>query len=94
MPNRVLTTPVTELDFGRIKQNLKNYLAGSNEFSDFDYEGSGMNILLDLLAYNTHYTAMYANMLAAESFIDSAVLRRSLVSLAKNLGYVPNSKVA
>ena len=94
MPNRVLNTPVTELDFDGIKQNLKDYLATSGEFADFDYEGSGINILLDLLAYNTHYTGMYANMLAAESFMDSAVLRRSIVSLAKNLGYVPNSKVS
>jgi hypothetical protein len=94
MPNRVVTTPVTELDFFAIKENLKTYLSGTSEFSDFDYEGSGINILLDLLAYNTHYTAVYANMLAAESFIDSAVMRRSLVSLGKNLGYVPNSSTA
>lgn len=93
MPNRVLT-PVTELDFDGIKQNLKNYLSTTTEFSDFDFEGSGINVLLDLLAYNTHYTAMYANMLAAESFLDSAVMRKSLVSLAKNLGYVPNSSNA
>lgn len=94
MPNRALTTPVTDLDFDGIKENLKTFLSGTNEFSDFDYEGSGTNILLDLLAYNTHYMALYANMLAAESFIDSAVLRRSIVSLAKNLGYVPNSRNA
>lgn len=90
MANRVLT-PVTELDFDRIKENLKNYLSTTSEFSDYNFEGSGMSVLLDLLAYNTHYTAMYANMLAAESFLDSAVLRKSIVSLAKNLGYVPNS---
>ena len=94
MPNRALTTPVTDLDFDGIKENLKTFLSGTNEFSDFDYEGSGTNILLDLLAYNTHYMALYANMLASESFIDSAVLRRSIVSLAKNLGYVPNSRNA
>lgn len=93
MANRILT-PVTELDFDGIKQNLKNYLSTTNEFSDYDYEGAGINILLDLLAYNTHYTAMYANMLAAESFLDSAILRKSVVSLAKNLGYVPDSKNA
>ena len=94
MPNRALTTPVTNLDFDGIKENLKTYLAGTNEFSDFDYEGSGINILLDVLAYNTHYMALYANMVASESFMDSAVLRRSVVSLAKNLGYVPNSRNA
>jgi hypothetical protein len=93
MPNRVLT-PITELDFDGIKQNLKNYLSTTSEFSDYDYEGAGINVLLDLLAYNTHYTAMYANMIAAESFIDSAIMRKSIVSLAKNLGYVPNSKNA
>ena len=94
MPNRVLTTPVTELDFLSIKENLKSYLSNTSEFGDFDYEGAGINVLLDLLAYNTHYTAVYANMVAAESFIDSAVMRRSLVSLGKNLGYVPNSMTA
>lgn len=94
MPNRVLTTPVTELDFLAIKENLKSYLSNTSEFGDFDYEGAGINVLLDLLAYNTHYTALYANMVAAESFIDSAVMRRSLVSLGKNLGYVPNSMTA
>ena len=93
MPNRTLI-PVTELDFDGIKQNLKNYLSTTQEFSDYDYEGAGINVLLDLLAYNTHYTAMYANMLAAESFIDSAVMRKSIVSLAKNLGYIPNSRNA
>lgn len=93
MANRVLT-PVTELDFDRIKENLKNYLSTTDEFSDYNFEGSGISVLLDLLAYNTHYTAMYANMLAAESFLDSAVLRKSIVSLAKNLGYVPNSMTA
>jgi hypothetical protein len=94
MPNRALTTPVTNLDFDSIKNNLKTYLSGTEEFSDFDYEGSGINVLLDLLAYNTHYMALYTNMLASESFIDSAVLRRSIVSLAKNLGYVPKSRVS
>lgn len=94
MPNRALTTPVTNLDFESIKNNLKTYLSGTSEFSDFDYEGSGISVLLDLLAYNTHYTGLYANMLASESFIDSAILRRSVVSLAKNLGYVPDSNVA
>lgn len=93
MPNRALS-PITEVDFEGIKTNLKNYLSGTPEFTDYDFEGSGMNILLDVLAYNTHYMAMYANMLAAESFIDSALLRRSIVSLAKNLGYVPSSDTA
>ena len=93
MPNRALL-PITEIDFEGIKTNLKNYLSTTTEFSDYDYEGAGINILLDLLAYNTHYTAMYANMLAAESFIDSAMLRKSVVSLAKNLGYIPFSSTS
>jgi len=93
MPNRALL-PITRIDFEGIKTNLKNYLANTTEFSDYDYEGAGINILLDLLAYNTHYTAMYANMLAAESFMDSALLRKSVVSLAKNLGYIPFSSTS
>lgn len=94
MPNRALTTPVTNLDFDSIKNNLKSYLSTTEEFSDFDYEGSGINVLLDLLAYNTHYMALYTNMLASESFMDSAILRRSIVSLAKNLGYTPDSRTS
>ena len=83
---------ITELDFDQIKTALKTYLSGQSEFQDYDFTGSAMNILLDVLAYNTHYNGFYANMLASEMFLDSATLRSSIVSLAKHLGYVPSSK--
>jgi len=82
---------VTELDFDSIKSNLKNYLRQQTEFEDYDFEGSGLNILLDVLAYNTHYNAYYLNMVANESFLDSSLLRNSVVSHAKTLGYTPRS---
>ena len=85
---------VTELDFDSIKQNLKNFLNQQSEFTDYDFEGSGLSILLDLLAYNTHYQAYYLNMIANESFLDTALLRDSIISHAKVLGYVPYSRKA
>jgi hypothetical protein len=85
---------VTELDFDTIKQNLKNYLKQQSEFTDYDFEGSGLSILVDILAYNTHYQAYYLNMVANESFLDTALLRDSVVSHAKTLGYIPNSRKA
>ena len=85
---------VTELDFDGIKENLKIFLRGQTEFTDYDFEGSGMNILLDTLAYNTHYLAFNANMAVNESFLDSAALRSSIVSHAKTLGYEPTSAKA
>jgi len=83
---------ITELDFDSIKSALKTYLSGQEVFKDYNFEGSAMSILLDVLAYNTHYNAFYTNMLASEMFMDSASLRSSVVSLAKHLGYVPASK--
>jgi hypothetical protein len=85
---------VTDLDFDTIKTNLRNFLRQQSEFQDYDFEGSGLNILLDILAYNTHYNAYYLNMVANESFLDSAILRNSVVSHAKKLGYVPRSATA
>ena len=82
---------VTEFDFDEVKENLKLFLRSQNEFTDYDFEGSGMNILLDVLAYNTHYLGFNANMLANEMFLDSASLRSSIVSHSKTLGYVPTS---
>ena len=82
---------ISQLDFDNIKNNLKRYLSNQNEFKDYDFEGSGMSVLLDLLAYNTHYLSYNANVLANEMFIDTADLRNSIVSLAKALGYTPNS---
>ena len=78
---------VTELDFDNIKNNLKFFLKGQDKFKDYDFEGSGMSILLDTLAYNTHYMAYNANMVANEMFLDSSSLRSSAVSHAKMLGY-------
>ena len=83
---------VNSLDFKDIKQDLKVFLTGQEKFKDYDFEASGMSILLDILAYNTHHNAFYANMLANESFLDSAILRSSNVSLAKSLGYNPRSR--
>tara|TARA_E500000178_G_scaffold273452_1_gene271839 strand:+ start:2883 stop:4736 length:1854 start_codon:yes stop_codon:yes gene_type:complete len=82
---------ISQLDFDQIKGNLKRFLSQQNTFNDYDFEGSGMSVLLDLLAYNTHYLSYNANILANEMFIDTADLRNSIVSLAKALGYTPNS---
>jgi len=85
---------ITSLDFDGIKNSFKTFLASQSEFTDYDLEGAAINILMDILSYNTHYTAYYANMLANESFLDSALMRASIVSKAKELGYIPNSSNA
>ena len=82
---------VTELDFPEIKENLKNFLKQQTEFTDYDFEGSGLNVLLDVLAYNTHYNAMNAHFALNESFLDSAQIRGNVVTRAKLLGYIPRS---
>jgi len=82
---------IAELDFDDIKQNLKEFLNSQTEFADYDFEGSGLSVLLDILAYNTHYNAYLANMVINEMFLDSAIKRSSVVSLAKQLGYTPRS---
>ena len=82
----------TNLDFDQIKQSIKDYLKSNSDFSDFDFEGSNMSILIDILAYNTYITAFNSNMVANESFLDSATLRENVVSLARNIGYVPRSR--
>ncbi len=92
MANKRIST--AELDFDAIKTNLKEYLRGQSEFSDYDFEGSGLSVLLDILAYNTHYNALYTNLAVNEMFLDSASKRSSIVSLAKNLGYRPRSATA
>lgn len=84
-------TPIDSLNFDDIKANLRQFLQGQDQFKDYDFEGSSLSIILDLLAYNTHYQAYYANMVANEAFLDSSVLRESAVSLAKHLDYVPRS---
>ena len=85
---------ISELDFDGIKANLKNFLSQQDEFRDYDFEGSGMSVLIDMLAYNTHYLGFNANMLANEMFLDSADLRASVVSKAKAVGYTPTSSTA
>ena len=82
---------IAELDFDTIKTNLKTFLQAQSEFTDYDFEGSGLSVLIDLLAYNTHYNAYLANMVVNEMFLDSAVKRASAVSIAKHLGYTPTS---
>lgn len=84
---------VSELDFDQIKSNLKQFLAGNDQFTDYDFEGSAFSILLDVLAYNTHYNALYTNLAVNEMFLDSASKRASVVSLAKTLGYIPGSAI-
>jgi len=82
---------ISELDFETIKTNLKTFLNDQSEFSDYDFDGSALSVLIDLLAYNTHYNAYLANMLANEMFLDSSIKRSSAVSIAKHLGYTPTS---
>jgi hypothetical protein len=84
---------VSELDFDTIKTNLKTFLSAQSEFQDYDFEGSGLSVLIDLLAYNTHYNGIYTNLAVNEMFLDSASKRASVVSLSKMLGYTPRSAV-
>tara|TARA_B100000073_G_scaffold176517_2_gene146159 strand:+ start:1019 stop:2938 length:1920 start_codon:yes stop_codon:yes gene_type:complete len=84
----------TNLNFDQVKESIKDYLRANSDFSDFDFEGSNMSVLIDILAYNTYLTAFNSNMVANESFLDSAVLRENVVSLARNIGYVPKSRKA
>ena len=90
--NKIINT--TELDFDTIKSNLKTFLQGQAAFSGYDFEGAGLSVLIDLLAYNTHYNALYTNLAINESFLDSASKRSSVVSRAKEIGYVPYSSSA
>jgi hypothetical protein len=84
---------VTEVDFDQIRTNLKSYLTTQDQFQDYNFEGSSLATLLDVLAYNTHYNAFYLNMLANEMFLDTAQQRDSVVSRAKELGYLPSSAI-
>ena len=85
---------ITDLDFDAVKSNFKTFLSQQNGFTDYNFEGSGMSVLMDLLAYNTHNQAFHANMLANEMFLDTTLLRASAVSHAKALGYLPTSMKA
>ena len=84
----------TNLDFDQIKTTLKDYLRSNSNFTDYDFEGSNLSTILDVLAYNTYITSYNANMVANEVFIDSATLRENIVALARNIGYVPRSRKA
>lgn len=87
-------TKFTNLDFDQIKTSIKDYLRANSNFTDFDFEGSNFSVLIDILAYNTYITAFNTNMVVNESFLDSATLRENVVSLARNIGYVPRSKIS
>ena len=85
-------TKFTNLDFDQIKTQIKDYLRANSDFSDFDFEGSNFSVILNALAYNTYINAFNANMVVNESFLDSAILRENVVSLARSIGYVPSSR--
>lgn len=87
-------TKFTNLDFDQIKTSIKDYLRANSNFTDFDFEGSNFSVLIDTLAYNTYITAFNSNMIVNESFLDSATIRENVVSLARNIGYVPRSRTA
>lgn len=94
MPSNKKNLSINSVDFDDIKTNLKSYLRSLEVFKDYDFEGSGIATLIDLLAYNTYYQAFYNNVVANEMFLDSAVKRSSVVSIAKSLGYTPHSRTA
>ena len=84
----------TNLDFEQVKTSLIEYLRSNSNFTDYDFEGSNLSTIIDVLAYNTYITSYNANMVANEVFIDSATLRENVVSLARNIGYLPKSRKA
>lgn len=90
MPNKKF--PVTELDFDQIKTGLREYLKSQEQFKDYDFEGSNLSVMLDILSYNTFQNAFYTNMAVSEMFLDSAQIKNSVVSHAKELNYLPQSK--
>ena len=87
-------TKFTNLDFDQIRESIKDYLRSNSDFSGFDFDGSNFSILIDTLAYNTYITAFNSNMVVNESFLDSATVRENVVSLARNIGYLPRSRTA
>ena len=84
----------TNLDFDQIKTSIRDYLRSNSNFTDYDFEGSNLSVILDILAYNTYISSYNANMVSNEVFIDSATLRENVVSIARSIGYVPRSKIA
>ncbi len=89
-----IKTPITELDFFQVKEQLKTFLRGQTQFKDYDFEGSNMSVLLDVLAYNTYQNNFYTNMAFSEMFLDSATLENSVMSHAKTLNYLPHSTIS
>ena len=85
------TKIISELDYESIRNSIAKFIANNSDFTDYNFEGSALSFLMDVLAYNTHYNAVYLNLALNESFIDTAQVRSSVVSLAKNLGYTPRS---
>ena len=85
---------VADLDFNSIRNNLKTYLNSQSEFTDYNFEGSGLSVLLDILAYNTYYNSFYLNMAANEAFLDTAQVRQNILSQAKLINYIPGSSHA
>ena len=85
---------ITDLDFDAVKSNFQNFLSQQSQFTDYNFEGSGLSNILDVLAYNTHLNGLIANLAVNESFLNSSQLRSSVVSHAENLGYSPKSKTA
>ena len=83
-----------DLDFDQIKTSIKDYLRSNSNFTDYDFEGSNLSTIIDVLAYNTYITSYNTNMVTNEVFIDSATIRENVVSLARNVGYVPRSRKA
>lgn len=88
------TLKVSETDVSQIKENLKTFLNNQSEFTDYDFDASGLSVILDILAYNTHYNAVHTNLSHSEAYLDSAVKRSNVVSRAKEVGYLPRSKRA
>lgn len=84
----------TNLDFDQIKISIKDYLRSNSNFTDYDFEGSNLSMIIDVLAYNTYITSYNANMITNEVFIDSATLRENVIALARNIGYIPRSKTS
>ena len=85
---------ITDLDFDQVETSLKEFLKGQDTLKDYDFEGSNLSILIDLLAYSAHTSAFNANMVASEMFLDTAQIRKNVVSRAKELGYTPSSRTA
>ena len=92
--SKIPTETISELDFNEIRKSFLSYVKNNSEFSNYDFEASGLNFIVDLLAYNTQYNAFYLNQIASEMYLDTAQKRRNVVSIAKQMGYLANSKKA